>query len=72
MDLSARQVEIFRDMPAFESITRARRILQEQGKYPASKEVDEARFKKFQEARQSPSSLVYNQLTGNYERSFNG
>lgn len=32
-----------KDMPSFESITRARRKLQEQGLYPATKKVEEQR-----------------------------
>ncbi len=47
MDLSERQLKIFRDMPAFETITRIRRQLQEEGKYTASPEVEEARYKKY-------------------------
>ena len=51
MNLSDAQIDKFRDMPSMESITRARRILQEQGKYEATEEVDNARFEKYQEAK---------------------
>ena len=51
MNLSDAQIDKFKDMPSMESITRARRILQEQGKYEATEEVDEARFEKYQEAK---------------------
>lgn len=51
MNLSQQQIDIFRSLPAFETITRVRRDLQMQGKYPASPEVEEARYKKFQEVR---------------------
>ena len=40
-----------------ESITRCRRKLQEQGLYPASKEVTENRFNKFKEMRYSKGNL---------------
>jgi hypothetical protein len=40
-----------------ESITRCRRKLQEQGLYPASKEVVENRFNKFKEMRYSKGNL---------------
>lgn len=40
-----------------ESITRCRRKLQEQGLYPASKEVAENRFNKFKEMRYSKGNL---------------
>lgn len=43
-----------------ESITRARRKLQEDGKYLATKKVEEERYKKFKEARDSKGdSVVY-------------
>lgn len=46
-NLTKQQAEIIRDMPSFETITRIRRILQEQGKYPPSKEVEQHRYEKF-------------------------
>jgi hypothetical protein len=36
-----------------DTITRCRRKLQEQGKYPASKEVENARFNKFKAVREA-------------------
>jgi hypothetical protein len=49
MELSEKQKQVFRDMTAPESITRARRQLQEQGKYEASEVVQEARYEKMKE-----------------------
>lgn len=51
MHLTKEQIRIFEDMPSAETITRVRRQLQEQGKYPATKQVDDARFDKFQAMR---------------------
>lgn len=49
MDLTDEQIEIFRKMPSAETITRIRRQLQEQGKYPASEKVQEERYQKFKQ-----------------------
>lgn len=43
LDLDARQVERFRDMPSFETLRRIRQKLQEQGKYPASPMIGKER-----------------------------
>lgn len=51
LDLTPAQVQKIRDLPAFETITRVRRVLQEQGKYPASEEVEQARFEKYKNVR---------------------
>lgn len=51
MELSEKQIDLFRQMPAFETIRRIRQKLQEEGKYPASKEVDNARFEKYKQVR---------------------
>lgn len=51
MELSPRQKQVFRDMPSAETITRVRRQLQEQGKYPAEEEVDNGRFDKYQQMK---------------------
>lgn len=51
LDLTPRQVELFKKMPSVETIRRSRQIIQEQGKYPADPAVDEARFKKYQEVK---------------------
>lgn len=40
-----------------ETITRARRKLQEQGRYPASKQAEEDRFNKFRSMRYSKGNL---------------
>jgi hypothetical protein len=58
MDLTTEQITVFNSMPAFESITRARRIIQEQGRYQASKEVDEIRHEKYKQMRQYPSFVL--------------
>lgn len=47
--LTPEQKKLFYQVASPESITRCRRKLQEQGKYPASKSVEEQRFKKFKE-----------------------
>lgn len=53
MELTPKQIEIFRKLPAMETITRIRRNLQEQGKYPADPKIEEERFKKFQAVKNS-------------------
>lgn len=53
MDLDQRQIAIFRDMPSSETIRRIRQKLQENGKYSADPEVEEARYKKYKEMRGS-------------------
>lgn len=66
VNLSETQMAKIREMPSFETIRRIRQKLQEEGKYPASKEVDEARFKKHQRMRhnigyESPETLLERQ-----------
>lgn len=51
MSLSPQQIEVFRKMPSAKTITRVRRQLQEQGKYPADEEVDNGRYEKYQEMK---------------------
>lgn len=51
MELSDKQIKKFREMPSTETIRRVRQQLQEQGKYPASPEVDKARFEKYKEVK---------------------
>ena len=63
MELTDKQIEIFKSLPAFETITRVRRDLQEQGKYEPTEEVKEARYQKFKNARENikyetPESLL--------------
>lgn len=53
MELTPAQIEKFRDMPSTETIRRIRQKIQEQGKYPADEDVNEARYKKFKETRSS-------------------
>lgn len=52
MNLTPSQIEVFRKLPAFETITRVRRVLQEQGKYEPSEQVMEARYKKYQSVKE--------------------
>lgn len=47
LELTPAQIDKLMSLPSFETITRVRRKLQEQGKYPASEEVNEARYNKF-------------------------
>lgn len=53
MNLSPDQIKKFRDMPSMETIRRSRQALQMQGKYPATPEVEKARYNKFIEMKQS-------------------
>ena len=55
MELTPKQIELFKEMPAMETIRRVRQNLQEQGKYPASQKVEEARYKKYQQVKQNIS-----------------
>lgn len=55
MELTPKQIEILKDMPTMESITRARRNLQEQGKYEADESVQEARYEKMKEHQEEYS-----------------
>jgi hypothetical protein len=55
MELTPKQKEIFRTLPSMETITRIRRQLQEQGKYEATQEVQEARYEKFKEKQEEHS-----------------
>lgn len=57
MGLSDKQILVFKGMPSVETIRRTRQMLQEQGKYLPSKEVEEVRFKKFQNMRQAVGSV---------------
>lgn len=52
MNLSQSQIEVFNKLPAFETITRVRRVLQEQGKYEPSEQVMEARYQKYQSVKE--------------------
>ena len=51
MNLTPEQIEKFKDLPSTETIRRIRQKLQEQGKYPAKEEINEARYEKFKEYR---------------------
>lgn len=51
MNLSPKQIEVFKQLPSMETIRRIRQKLQEEGKYPASENVNEARYNKFKKVR---------------------
>jgi hypothetical protein len=53
ISLTPQQKEIFKELPAFETITRIRRTLQEQGKYEPDHHVLEARYNKYKTVRES-------------------
>lgn len=55
MNLTPEQVEIFKNLPAMETIRRVRQNLQEQGKYPASPEVEQQRYEKYKNVKQNIS-----------------
>lgn len=56
LDLDARQIQRFRDMPSFETLRRVRQKIQEGGKYKASKKVEDTRkFKAMQIQQQAPT-----------------
>ena len=52
MNLTPEQVKVFKELPAFETITRVRRVLQEQGKYPPSEQALEARYQKYKTVKE--------------------
>jgi hypothetical protein len=56
MELTDKQIEVFKNLPSMETITRVRRQLQEQGKYEADEAVNEMRYKKFQTTRENIKS----------------
>ena len=53
MELTPRQVEVFKKLPSMETIRRIRQKLQEQGKYRADQSVETARYNKFKVMRGS-------------------
>lgn len=55
MELTDKQIEVFKNLPSMETITRVRRQLQEQGKYEADETVQEERYKKFKEHQEEYS-----------------
>lgn len=56
MELTDKQKQLFRDLPSMETIRRVRQKIQEEGKYPATKEVEQARYEKFKQTRQTISA----------------
>lgn len=65
LELTPKQIELFRKLPSMETIRRTRQSLQEQGKYPADEAVDNARFEKF---RKMKYEYKYNDETNTVER----
>ncbi len=66
LELTDRQIAKLRQMPSSDTITRIRRKLQEQGKYPASESVNNARYEKYKSVREninheSPEQLLERQ-----------
>lgn len=56
LDLDARQIQRFRDMPSLETLRRVRQKIQESGRYKASKKIEDSRkFKGLQMQQQAPS-----------------
>lgn len=51
MGLSAKQIEVFRKMPSMETIRRSRQIIQEQGRWRADEEVEQARYEKYKDVK---------------------
>lgn len=51
MELTPKQIKLFKEMPSMETIRRVRQQLQEQGKYEADDNVNEKRYEKFKEVR---------------------
>lgn len=47
MDLTPEQIKLFKSLPSMETIRRIRQKLQEDGKYPATKQVEDARYRKY-------------------------
>lgn len=60
MELTDRQIEVFKNMPSAETITRIRRKLQEQGKYEADESIQEARYAKMQDYQNEYSDPIKN------------
>lgn len=67
LNLTDAQIQKLKEMPSSETITRIRRKLQEQGKYPADQDVNEARYEKFKEY-QDPEKIL--ERKGYYVRPF--
>lgn len=55
MNLSDEQLRIFRELPHMETIRRIRQKFQENGEYPADREVEQARYNKYVNTKQNIS-----------------
>lgn len=53
MNLTDEQLRIFRELPHMETIRRIRQKFQEDGEYPADKGVEQARYNKYLNVRDS-------------------
>jgi hypothetical protein len=51
MNLTPEQQDTFRRMPSLETVRRTRQLIQEQGKYLPTAEVEQARYDKFKRMR---------------------
>lgn len=58
LNLTEEQERKFMDCPSGETITRICRKFQEQGKYPASEKIEEARYEKFIDAKHSIAESI--------------
>lgn len=52
VNLSNEQIQKIKELPSPDTLTRIRRKIQENGEFPATKEVNEARYNKFKNVRQ--------------------
>ncbi len=63
MELTDKQIELFKQLPSMETIRRSRQVIQMEGRYLPTKEVEEARFEKYQQMKQGvgltdPSNIL--------------
>jgi hypothetical protein len=76
MALTPEQIEIFKKMPSMESIRRDIQIIQNrEGKYRPTKEVEDARYEKFEKMKsthaEDPDKILHDSKGNNYEIPFN-
>lgn len=56
VNLSNEQIQKIKELPSPDTLTRIRRKIQENGEFPASKSVEDARFAKFKQVKQNIKS----------------
>lgn len=63
MNLSEEQQATFRRMPSLETVRRTRQLIQEQGKYLPTAEVEKARYEKYKRIKggESPEKVLEGQ-----------